>query len=321
MAPVARREMQAPCVAGVSNRFLGFCTYLVVAVTRVSKGIVVLGEVSGLIGTVLRYPGSKWRLADWIVGHLTPHITYLEPFFGSGAVLFSKPRSQVETVNDINGDVVNLFRIIRERPEDLIRAVELTPWARAEYYASYEHTGDPLEDARRFLVRCWMSHGAKLSERAGWAHHIQGNRGKSISKQWVQLPERIALTAKRLQGVQIEQQDAVVLVKRYAHPSVLIYADPPYPLETRSKRKYYADEMTVEEHLRLLDALDAHPGPVLLSGYRCDMYDRRLAHWHRREARSISGHGQERTEVLWLNPLAAAGQFSLFTNECVAGGR
>ena len=251
---------------------------------------------------------------------MTPHVTYLEPFFGSGAVLFTKPRSQVETVNDINGDVVNLFQIIREKPNELATAIEMTPWARAEYHTSYERTGDPFEDARRLLIRCWMGHGSKLSERCGWASDIQGSRGRSISKDWMKVPERIAATAQRLRGVQIEQQDAILLIKRYSHSNVLIYADPPYLLETRSKRKYYANELTRDDHLKLLDALDEHPGPVLLSGYQCELYDQRLKHWYRSNARSIAQHGKNRIETLYINPVAAGKQLSLFGNERVAGG-
>src|SRR5690554_1056987 len=113
-------------------------------------------EVSSM-KPVLKYPGSKWNIAKWIISFMPPHTTYLEPFFGSGAVFFQKPPSKVEMINDIDGNVVNLFRVIREHPEELAALIEMTPWARDEYYASYEKTGDSLEDARRFLVRCWQA--------------------------------------------------------------------------------------------------------------------------------------------------------------------
>lgn len=108
---------------------------------------------------ILHYPGSKWSMADWIISFFPEHETYLEPFFGSGAVLFSKERSQLETVNDIDGEIVNLFKIIRERPEELARAIEYTPHARDEYYKSYEMAEDDLERARRLVVRLWQGRG------------------------------------------------------------------------------------------------------------------------------------------------------------------
>lgn len=113
------------------------------------------------IPRILHYPGSKWSLADWIISHMPDHTTYLEPFFGSGAVLFSKPRSTLETVNDLDGEVVNLFKVIRERPEELAYVTRFTPHSREEYYLSYQPSEDELERARRLLVRLWQGRGGK----------------------------------------------------------------------------------------------------------------------------------------------------------------
>jgi len=253
---------------------------------------------------ILHYPGSKWSMADWIISHMPPHQTYLEPFFGSGAVFFNKPPSPLETINDIDGDVVNLFRIIRDRPDELARLVYLTPYSRREYYASYDMDGaDELERARRFLVRCWMARGAKTSDRTGWRHIID-HSGPEVVKWWNGLPEKIVMVANRLKNVQLEQQPAIQLIQRYNRPDVLIYADPPYLLSTRSGRMY-KHEMTDDDHAELLDVLDAHPGPVLLSGYANPLYDERLKHWHREEKQVLAEAGLIRTEVLWINPVAA----------------
>jgi DNA adenine methylase len=268
------------------------------------------------IAPVLKYPGAKWSLASWIIEHMPPHTTYLEPFFGSGAVFFNKRPSKVETINDIDGNVVNLFRVIRERPEELARLIEFTPWARDEYYASYEQTGDPLEGARRFLVRCWQAHGTRLGNRTGWRHNIQGPNGGLNG--WNNLPKSIIKIAKRFDGVQIESQPAVEIIGRHNFENVLIYADPPYVWETRTDRdrgrKMYHHEMTDQEHIELLDALDAHSGPVLLSGYACPLYDERLSKWDRHSCKAQAECGQTRIEVLWLNQVAADGlaQQSLF---------
>jgi DNA adenine methylase len=176
---------------------------------------------------ILHYPGSKWSLAEWIISHMPPHTTYLEPFFGSGAVFFNKPPSPLETINDIDGDVVNLFRVIRDRPEELARLVYWTPYSRNEYYASYDmKEASEIERARRFLVRCWMARGTKTSERTGWRHIIDHSGPRPV-RQWNILPEKILEVAERLKNVQLEQQPAIELIQRHRREDVLIYCDPP----------------------------------------------------------------------------------------------
>ena len=257
---------------------------------------------------VLKYPGAKWNLAKWIISHMSPHTTYLEPFFGSGAVFFNKRPSTVETINDIDGNVVNLFRVLRERPGDLAEMIELTPWARDEYYDSCTgRTGDDLEDARRFLVRCWQAFGARLDARSGWRHEKKGTMRASTYHTWLNMHKRIMTAAERLRECQIENRPAADLIRDYNYPGVLVYADPPYPPQSRGTR-LYAHEMTDADHVELLDALDAHPGPVLLSGYACDLYDNRLKHWRHETRRAQAEKGQAREEVLWLNPVAAKAQ-------------
>ena len=242
-------------------------------------------------------------MADWIISHMPPHTTYLEPFFGSGAVFFNKPPSALETINDIDGDVVNLFRVIRDRPEELARVVYWTPYSREEYYASYERVEDELERARRFLVRCWMARGARSSDRNGWRHIIDHSGPRPV-KQWNDVPDKIMKITERLKGVQLEQQPAIELIRRYKRPEVLIYADPPYVMSTRRGR-IYKHEMTDDDHVELLEALDAHPGPVLLSGYANSLYDSRLRHWHRETKIVTTEAAKYAEEVLWINPVAA----------------
>lgn len=268
---------------------------------------------------VLKYPGSKWRLADWVISHFPQgykKMTYLDPYFGSGAVFFRKPRSSIETINDVNGSVINLFRVIRENPEELCRLIRFTPWSRFEYKQSYQVTDNPIEDARRFLVRSWMAIGFKSSDITGWRNNIKGING-NLNKWNYGLPEDILHCANRLLTdgkniVQIENKPALEVIQRHNSANVLIYADPPYPLSTRSGR-IYAHEMTDQDHIELLEALDKHPGPVLLSGYACELYDERLKHWDRKTTRAIAEGGREREEVLWINPVAAEKlNYSLF---------
>lgn len=261
---------------------------------------------------ILRYPGSKWNIAEWIISQMPAHTTYLEPYFGSGAVFFNKPPAKIETINDLNGRVVNLFRVIREHPDELTRLVYFTPWARDEYVVSDEETEDPIENARRFLIRAWMAFGAKIDSKATWSQTIQGHsRSNARVREWQRLPDVILVAAERLKKVQIENRPATELIRQYKHPSVLIYCDPPYPLGTRTRR-LYPDEMTDEDHLELLDLLDEHPGPVLLSTYENEMYNERLRGWTKKTRKATAEKGRTREEVLWLNEVAARVNISLF---------
>ncbi|MGM8213551.1 DNA adenine methylase [Virgibacillus sp. W0430] len=255
------------------------------------------------IPRILHYPGSKWSMANWIISHFPEHETYLEPFFGSGAVLFSKARSSLETVNDLDGEVVNLFKVIRERPDELAYVIRFTPHSREEYYQSYLNAEDELERARRLIVRLWQGRGGKTSHRTGWRSMIEMN-GPLPGKEWLRFPDKIAAVAKRLMGVQIENQPAVDLIKRYSRQNVLIYADPPYLLSTRTTSSY-KHEMTEDDHAELLEVLEDHPGPVILSGYSHPIYDKGLSHWRRESRRAKAEGGASREEVLWINPIAA----------------
>ncbi|MBW7452462.1 DNA adenine methylase [Paenibacillus sepulcri] len=264
------------------------------------------------IPRILHYPGSKWSLAQWIISHMPPHTTYLEPYFGSGAILFSKERSQLETVNDLDAELVNLFLIIRNRPDELAHVIKWTPHSRQEYYESYLPAEDDLERARRLVVRLWQGRGGKTAHRTGWRSMIEPN-GPLPGKEWLGFPEKIMSVCERLMGVQIENQPALQLLERYKRPNVLIYADPPYVQSTRTTTSY-KHEMNEQDHVELLDTLDDHPGPVLLSGYAHPIYDDRLKHWHRETKQSKAEGGASREEVLWINPVAvdAIGQQLLF---------
>ncbi|MFR8292099.1 MAG: DNA adenine methylase [Dysosmobacter welbionis] len=176
---------------------------------------------------VFRYPGSKWTAAAWIVSHFPADYekaVYLEPYFGSGAVFFTKKPSVVETINDLDDEVVNLFQMLRSQPEELAREIELTPYSRREYDLAFQPCEEPLERARRFLVRTNQAIGAKMGGKCGWRNHKQKKIGGTACK-WRGVPEAIRMAAVRLQGsrnqlVQIEKMDALRLIRRYNSPEV-----------------------------------------------------------------------------------------------------
>ena len=258
---------------------------------------------------ILKYPGSKWRIAEWIVSQFPKHHSYLEPFFGSGAVLFNKPLSNIETVNDLDLNVVNLFKCIREDSERLARIIEATPYSRNEYDSMYyaEVPECKYEMARQFVVKCWQGHGYRVNQyKVGWKNDVQGREKAYAMKHWNELPDRVLLAAERLKQVQVERMPAVDLIKRFKFPDVLIYADPPYLEETRTShvKQQYSNEMLKEqEHVELLEVLLQHPGPVVISGYESRLYKEMLEDrgWNKKSVRSNDQSGAARQEVIWMN--------------------
>lgn len=260
---------------------------------------------------LLKYPGAKWSAASWIVPQLPAHEIYLEPFFGSGAIFFNKEPARLETINDRDHNVVNLFRVIREKPGELAQLIALTPWAREEYEVAcmaleaLEACEPPECDvyaARLFLVRCWQAFGTLTGQKTGWRHSATG-RAPAMPQQWANVPQRITEAAGRLLDAQIECADAVELIRKHNDPKCLVYADPPYMPGTRRK-SIYAVEMNEAQHMELLEALTAHTGSVVLSGYDNEPYNRRLAGWRRVEKKSAAERGQARVEVLWIKEAA-----------------
>lgn len=252
---------------------------------------------------IAKYPGSKWSLANWIISFFPKHHSYLEPFFGSGAVLFNKPRSHIETVNDMDNNVVNLFECIREDPERLAYMIHLTPYAREIYERTYKKTiqEDKFQAALNFYIRLNMGHGYRTNgEKVGWKNDIQGREYAYAAQDWCNLPNKIMIAAERLRGVQIENRPALELIERFNYENVLIYCDPPYMLETRHGKQYQY-EMDDREHEELLKMLLKHKGTVLISGYDTELYQDMLVKWFRRENTSYSQDGSLKKEMLWMN--------------------
>lgn len=251
---------------------------------------------------IFKYPGSKWSIANWIINFFPAHHSYLEPFAGSLAVLLNKPRSNIETVNDLDGNVVNLFEWIKNDPEKLAHEIYYTPYSRQVYDKAFAtNPKDSLKKAVNFYIRLNMGYGFRTNgEKVGWKNDVQGRERAYAAKGWCELPKKIMMVAERLREVQIENKSAVELIPRFNYPNVLIYADPPYMLGTRHG-KQYQKEMDDKDHEALLQVLKQHKGPVLISGYKSDLYSRELSDWHQRETTCYSQVGSKKCEVLWMN--------------------
>lgn len=263
------------------------------------------------------YLGGKMLLAEQIVSLLPAHDHYVEPFAGSLSVLLAKPRSPMETVNDLDGDLMTFWRVLRERPEELARLCALTPHSRAEHAAAYDLDAcGEMERARRVWVQLTQGR-AGVRSRTGWRHYVNpAGSSASMPDYLAGYVGRIAPAAGRLAGVSLEARPALEVIASYGRdPRVLLFVDPPYLGATRRSGGYLHDMPGEAEHRELAETLHACRAAVVLSGYPSDLYDRDLyAGWDRHTFAASTGQGgawEARTEVVWSNrPLGV--QRSLF---------
>lgn len=252
------------------------------------------------------YFGGKTNMARRIVAHLPAHEHYVEPFAGSLAVLLQKPRARVETVNDINGEIVRFWRVLRDRPLELEFACALTPHSRGEHHDAYEETDNDVEAARRTWVKLTQGRSSQLRATTGWCVPSTGP-ALGMSRYLAAYVDRILPCAERIAGVSLENRPALEVIATYGKKSdALIYADPPYltSTRTRSPNAYAVDMGDVESHIELLTALRDCSATVVLSGYPSSLYDETLADWRRVEFAAFTGQGHadgKRREVLWIN--------------------
>lgn len=267
---------------------------------------------------ILRYHGGKWLLAEWIISHFPPHRVYVEPFGGAASVLLQKPRTYAEIYNDLDGEIVNLFRVVRDHGDRLRQLLELTPFARTEFKLSYEATPDPLEQARRTVIRSFMGFGSNSHNKLTGFRSNSNRSGTTPAHDWRNYPREMFALIDRLRGVCVENRNASEVIRAHDGLQTLHYIDPPYVSETRDKGGDYRHEMTTEDHQQLAVLLHSVNGMVVLSGYACDLYDRELyPDWHRVQRQSFADGARERIEVLWLNLAAvrASSQQGLFTGK------
>lgn len=269
-----------------------------------------------VVSPAFRYHGGKFRLSGWVQQFFPPHEIYVEPFAGAASVLLTKPRTQAEVYNDLDGDVVNLFRVLQngEQRDRLIEACSLTPYARAEFDLAWQASDDPVERARRLVIRAQMGFGSAGASKGTTGFRIDTRRRYGTAQDlWLRFPEGLMSGASRFTGVLIENRPAVEVMRQHDSPVTLHYVDPPYLHSTRviakGKAGYYRHEMSEADHVALLDVILGLRGAVLVSGYQSPLYDEALAGWtrHTTKSRISAGRGTAlRTECLWVSPIAVA---------------
>lgn len=301
----------------------------------------------------LRYYGGKWRLAPWIMGHFPRHRVYVEPFGGAASVLLQKRRSCAEVYNDLDGEVVNVFRVLRDPAQaaELEYLLRLTPFSRDDFNAAYQPCADPVEQARWTIYKSFAGYGSDSIHRrkAGdsgfrskehtnllyvhtsfrpYPHHWKradaptGFRndahrsGTTPAHDWAHYPDHLHSFVERLQGVVIENRAAAEVIKRFDREDTLFYIDPPYVRSSRRRKDHgYAYEMRDEDHERLAAQLHGLRGMIVLSAYPGELYESLFRDWRKYERKSVSQNGNPGKEVLWISPNVPEKQFQLFEGD------
>ncbi|MGO8704503.1 MAG: DNA adenine methylase [Candidatus Brocadiia bacterium] len=256
--------------------------------------------------------GGKYSHLDWLLPLLPECNHYCEPFGGSAAVLINRPPSPVETYNDTDGEVVNFFRVLREKKDELLYKIGMTPFSREEFLEAIRTNGNAkhlsdIERARLFFVRArQVRTGLAQTASAGrWANCLNTSRAGMAGavSRWLGSVAGLEFIAARFLRVQIENDSACNVIKRYDSAETLFYCDPPYPHESRGDSKAYSYEMTDRDHAELSHALHGAKGKVAVSGYDCDLMRELYKDWriHREKPKKAMSIKKERQELLWTN--------------------
>lgn len=254
--------------------------------------------------------GGKYSHLDWLLPLLPECHHYCEPFGGSAAVLLNREPAPVETYNDMDGEAVNFFRVLRNQTNRFLKVISLTPFSREEFFNSCSPNGKDvsnLERARRFFTRARQVRTglAQTASVGRWANCKNTTRSgmSGVVSRWLGSEEMLPFIAERLLRVQIENRPAIDIIRLYDDKETLYYCDPPYPHEARGDSKAYSFEMTDDEHRELAEVLHKVKGMVALSGYRCDLMDELYKDFKRHDAPSKMCHSvkKPRHEALWVN--------------------
>ncbi len=256
--------------------------------------------------SVIKYFGGKAYLADWVLSHAPPHTKYVEPFFGSGAVLFAKdPAGVAEVVNDLRGDLINFWQVLRDprQYEEFVRVIEATPMCEAIWDQASNTEGDSVQAAINFFIRFRQSREGKAKSFCTPTRRTRRGMEENVSSWWSAV-DGLDVAHARLSRVLIFNRDAVDVIQQNDGQETFFYLDPPYLHETRVSKSVYQCEMSVEQHVRLLDVLKGLEGKFLLSGYPSELYD--AYGWERIDRvidnkSSAAKQKPKKTECLWKN--------------------
>lgn len=259
--------------------------------------------------SALKWKGGKFSRLKWVLPCLDiPDVLhYCEPFGGSAAVLLNRPPTKVETYNDLYGEVVDFFKVLRDHTEELVESLRLTPYSRTELMEAVRPPVgllSPVERARRFFVRARQSYGGRVQviSRGDWGYGTSGTI--ALGTQWTHRVEDLFAVADRLRRVQLENRPAMNILRRLDHPNMLIYCDPPYAFDTRRKENLFTYEMTNDEHVELAEQLHGMKARIAISGHRCDFTDGLYADWRRFDAKPRAyslGNRSTEYEAMWMN--------------------
>lgn len=272
---------------------------------------------------VLRYHGGKFRLAPWLISLFPAHLTYVEAYGGAASVLLQKPRSKAEVYNDLDAEVVNVFRVLQDPHSalQLQRLLSLTPFARAEFQRAYEPSVSAVDAAAKMITRSFMGFGSASTTRmhqTGFRSSSQRSRlgSPTPAQDWANWPAQVPHFIERLRTVCIENRDAIAVIAQHDAPSTLHYVDPPYVPSTRSSLKhksinrghYYKHDMDDAGHRRLAEVLRSLTGMVIVGGYRSVLYQDLYGDWERLDRNSRADGGRPRIESVWMNPACSSVQ-------------
>lgn len=268
--------------------------------------------------------GGKYSHLDWILPYLPDAYHYCEPFAGSGAILLNRRPSPIETYNDLDGEVVNFFKVLRDSKDELIEKIALTPFSREEFANACCIDPDlsSTERARRFYIRARQVRTglAQTATIGRWANCKNTSRSgmSGVVSRWLGGIEQLDTIAERLLRVQIENRPALEAIQLYDSPSTLFYCDPPYIHSTRGDSNAYSYEMSDEEHIQLASILNKITGKVAISNYDCPLMDELYpkGKWTKimGEKKTIHSTKDIRQEVLWINyPIPKQNQIDLFS--------
>lgn len=285
---------------------------------------------------VLRYHGGKWRIAPWVIQHFPPHRIYVEPYGGAASVLMRKPRTYSEVYNDLDAEVVNVFRVLRDpiTAAELARLLALTPFARDEFMSAYgDAPEDPVEMARLTIIKSFMGFGSSAihdvfprgmrTRPSTWRpptgfRSNSARSGTTAAKDWANYPPLVSAFCERLAGVVVENRPALEVITQQDRHDALFYVDPPYLGDLRhahrTQGKVYTHDMLDEaSHEALAEVLKKLKGAAVVSGYHSPLYDRLYDGWAVREKAALADGAAKRVEVLWISP--GAERTGLFAQE------